>query len=608
MLSMRVARGIAVATLVTGVIYIASDTVIDGCFVRGFNKEFAQLNGLFEPIEKPQETENTLWSHAKMVRLRLKNRTSMSTRIALTSILALRKNRVWRDHSVTMRRWNDNDADFQFVPRNQSRESNFKSLEVRCTQHAKCEVRIICRALPRVRDVFPLSKYVHSQFVEDFTQKPVTCLIITGLVGIFVHLRVSQIHFSHVAISYTRVVEHAEVWRIFAASVSHYDLWHILFNVSTAYSVSFLETSLGSIVFVKYIVILMAGSMVVMMAMVHFLATRCNSNSSGLRDQMALGYSAVLFGLIAVACATSKRYCLLPGVCFDTHNVPTPWQRPFKFNLAPFVLMAITQCVVRQSSLLGHLSGLLVGFVVPWLPLTPPAVVYSCGLWAAHLSQQPPDRVGRARTAVWIACSVLVGAGCLMAAIFSSPTEVLSSALGVALWVKCTRCQPESASLAEAPASTAGRVRILRQFAALGCCVECYWLLLLTTATCALRHMIDGPNDRDGVGLSISTAILLTAGTCMLSCLARLCFLRWDACAGALEQRFRCLCERATDEETLALVWDHSAPPGGVHGDENPGAFVPEPEGPRGEAVNETSDVNLVRAKRLGFLQDTQRR
>lgn len=73
--------------------------------------------------------------------------------------------------------------------------------------------------------------------------------------------------------------------------------------------------------------------------------------------QMALGYSAVLFGLIAVACATSKRYCLLPGVCFDTHDVPTPWQRPFKFNLAPFVLMAITQCVVRQSSFLGHLSG-----------------------------------------------------------------------------------------------------------------------------------------------------------------------------------------------------------------------------------------------------------
>ena len=42
----------------------------------------------------------------------------------------------------------------------------------------------------------------------------------------------------------------------------------------------------GSIVFVKYIVILMAGSMVVMMAMVHFFATRCNSNSSELRDKV----------------------------------------------------------------------------------------------------------------------------------------------------------------------------------------------------------------------------------------------------------------------------------------------------------------------------------
>ena len=71
---------------------------------------------------------------------------------------------------------------------------------------------------------------------------------------------------------------------------------------------------------------------------------------------MALGYSAVLFGLITVACATSTQYCLLPGMCFSTYELPTPWH-PFKFNLAPFVLMGITQCVVRQSSLLGHLSG-----------------------------------------------------------------------------------------------------------------------------------------------------------------------------------------------------------------------------------------------------------
>lgn len=72
--------------------------------------------------------------------------------------------------------------------------------------------------------------------------------------------------------------------------------------------------------------------------------------------QMAMGYSAVLFGLIAVACVTSKSYCVLPGVCFSTYEVPTPW-RPLRLNLAPFVMMGVTQCVVRRSSLLGHLSG-----------------------------------------------------------------------------------------------------------------------------------------------------------------------------------------------------------------------------------------------------------
>ena len=42
----------------------------------------------------------------------------------------------------------------------------------------------------------------------------------------------------------------------------------------------------GPVTFVQYITILMVGSMVVMMAMVHFFATRCNSNSSEMRDQV----------------------------------------------------------------------------------------------------------------------------------------------------------------------------------------------------------------------------------------------------------------------------------------------------------------------------------
>ena len=243
---MRAARGIVVAALVVGVVYIASCTTIDGCFVRGFKKEFADLNGLFEPIDAPLETGNKLWSHAKMARLRVKDRTNITTRLALTSLLSLRKNRVWRDQSVTLRKWSEHDADFQFMVGNQSMGKQLETLSVRCTQRAKCEARIVCRAFPSVREIFPLARYVHSQFVEDFTQKPITCLIIAGLFGIFVHLRVTQTHFSHVAISYTRVVEHAEVWRILTASVSHYDLWHILFNASTAYSVGFLETNLGT--------------------------------------------------------------------------------------------------------------------------------------------------------------------------------------------------------------------------------------------------------------------------------------------------------------------------------------------------------------------------
>ena len=202
-----------------------------------------------------------------------------------------------------------------------------------------------------------------------------------------------------------------------------------------------------------------------------------------------------------------------------------------------------------------------------------------------------------------------------MAAIFFSVTEVLSVALGVALWIKCP---PEPANSAEAPEITAGRAQMLRQFLALGCCVECYWLLLLATATCVLRHVLDAPGGHDGQSLSISAAILLAAGTCMLSSLVRFCFLgRWRTVATALTPLFRCMCKWATGEEHAALVCDHSTLPGELYLDGNPNAFLSQTEHAGGENIvgdsplsdtRGTRDVNVVRAKRLEFLQKTQQR
>ena len=243
---MRLLRTLTAIVLIAGVVYIASCTVIDGCFVRGFKKDSAYLNGVFEPLDTSWITRGTLWSHAKMSRVRVKQRINITNRFTLTSLLSLRKNRIWRDQRVTLRRWSENDADFQVLWENKSMQTQSRTFSVHCTHRAQfCEVQIGCRAFPRVGDVFPLSKYLHSQFVEDLTRKPITCLVIAGLVGIFLHLRFSETHFTNVSISYARVVEHGEVWRIFTASVSHYDLWHILFNVSTAYSIGSLEAKLG---------------------------------------------------------------------------------------------------------------------------------------------------------------------------------------------------------------------------------------------------------------------------------------------------------------------------------------------------------------------------
>lgn len=67
-------------------------------------------------------------------------------------------------------------------------------------------------------------------------------------------------------------------------------------------------------------------------------------------------------------------------------------------NLMPFGALIFTSIIVPQASFLGHLAGLLAGYLFAFLPTVPPLVnlaIFLCflGLVAWSLHQQFGDRL-----------------------------------------------------------------------------------------------------------------------------------------------------------------------------------------------------------------------
>ena len=95
------------------------------------------------------------------------------------------------------------------------------------------------------------------------------------------------------------------------------------------------------------------------------------------------------------------EYCplfFLPSLCFPTWSIPIPFTdiTGLPVNLGPFLLLIVTKLILPQSSLTGHLAGIVIGFPLAWGMLdwiTPPVLgailvgcyVYLDGLWVWRL-------------------------------------------------------------------------------------------------------------------------------------------------------------------------------------------------------------------------------
>jgi membrane associated rhomboid family serine protease len=155
-----------------------------------------------------------------------------------------------------------------------------------------------------------------------------------------------------VAISYRRVMLERQFYRVLTATLCHLNVMHIIFNMATLYSAGGqMEAAKGSGWYLETTVLLLAAGAGLWMAMTHALVHYLGR--PGAAEASAVGYSGVLFGWIA-----------LESLVFPNATFPLPFGISLPVIFAPFVQLAITHLIMPRASFLGHLSGMLGGYLV----------------------------------------------------------------------------------------------------------------------------------------------------------------------------------------------------------------------------------------------------
>lgn len=113
------------------------------------------------------------------------------------------------------------------------------------------------------------------------------------------------------------------------------------------------DYNLGTAYYLQYSIILVLLSGLMVLGLYHVLITRFKLEYY--RRVTAVGYSCVVFGWMTIL---AVRQPSLKLNLFGLLNLP--------ISFAPFESLVFTSIIVPQASFLGHLSGILVGYLIGW--------------------------------------------------------------------------------------------------------------------------------------------------------------------------------------------------------------------------------------------------
>jgi len=187
----------------------------------------------------------------------------------------------------------------------------------------------------------------------DVISTPGTSLMIAICIGVWLYIMQYNLNYEDVGLSYHKIIIDKHYWRGITASLSHINILHLFFNMSSLWSCRSIEIAFGTIFYLKYSFLLMVASIAIILIFYHILIYRYNKEVY--LHSMAVGYSCVVFGWMTVLSQfSSSQY-------FNLFGFKMP------INLAPFGSLIFTSIIVQNASFIGHLSGIIVGYLIALL-------------------------------------------------------------------------------------------------------------------------------------------------------------------------------------------------------------------------------------------------
>ena len=241
-------------------------------------------------------------------------------------------------------------------------------------------------------------------------RRPSTCAVMLLNVALAFHYWNRRVDPSGVSKQYSRIVGEHEWWRGLTGATAHFEPMHIGFNMMSMNTLGGeIEGSLlNSVEFLMWNIALVVFTTMIMTAMVYArirylqrkidacdnaqLQAAFEEKQEKLRNTSSVGYSAVLFAWMVISTLERRQpTCPIPfvnDVCFSTYEVPG--LSFLRFNLSPIVSLFVCQFIMPRVSFMGHLAGIVAGFLLHWGLLPPLELssanvliggVFLLGLW-----------------------------------------------------------------------------------------------------------------------------------------------------------------------------------------------------------------------------------
>lgn len=232
-------------------------------------------------------------------------------------------------------------------------------------------------------------------WMANLAASPVTFVLFAGMFLLFYRLWKGYLSPEAVSASAVTVLARREAWRVLTAAVSHADMWHIIMNSMTLYSIVVVEPWLSTPIYGCT-----TATVIVLVELVDALVrarlvSHPQYSAAGLRPH--LGYSGVLFAWTTLVACLGPSYAPIPFVRtlqVPTIHIPLPFYVSFArlgtslpVNVGPVILAVLIQFILPRASLIGHLAGVVVGYaLLLGLPavISPELLLAGCAAFAAY--------------------------------------------------------------------------------------------------------------------------------------------------------------------------------------------------------------------------------